>query len=255
MASFAMKPDARGNERSGFGRTGRRTLLRWGIYGWPSKDGRRRRRMMMSSFGEAIRRDYARRGLPAPNTDPETGIAYGISSGEDIPEWTYDESEPVYFRGCGSCGSDLPEDADTDDPDLECGTCGASEACSDGWFGDSPLYWTIGDPDSAFYAESDSDCIHWTILRSPHIVLCRECSPCFPCAGDISSAGEGSIPTYGWPDPDAELPIVLRATGICPKCNGDSGTPLVEDGNPDIRCKACGFQPWHPSEYIWPEGV
>ena len=38
-----------------------------------------------------------------------------------------------------------------------------------------------------------------TVLKSPHVVKCRLCSPCVPNAGDLSSPDENGFETYALP--------------------------------------------------------
>lgn len=124
------------------------------------------------NFGDVVRFDAIRRGEPVPNTDPETGVRYGVASGDEIPDWFWEECEGVY-PACEEC------------PDGEC-EC-AMEASS----------WIIDD--GTFQAES-TDGIHVMVYRSPRIVNCRECSPCYPCAGDLGSLDDDGVPTYGFPE-------------------------------------------------------
>ena len=109
------------------------------------------------------------------NTNIETGIRFGVSSGADLPGWIWDEAVPMY-----------PERDDDDDDDDDIGD---SIGC------------VIDTED--LKASTGDDGI-WMIFFSTNIVRARLCSPCFPNAGDVGSIDPDGFECYGWPEDEGE---------------------------------------------------
>lgn len=149
-------------------------------------------------FSDVVAAACKRSGEPIPNTDADTGIAYGVASGGEIPGWFWDDAEPFYRAGCGACGELFDADVDVDDIET-CPACGHAEDDPSGWYGEEPSSWYIDGGD--FQAET-TDGIVVMVFKSPRVVECRECSPCYPCAGDLGTVGEGSKRTYAFPEGD-----------------------------------------------------
>ena len=118
-------------------------------------------------FGQLVENTCRRAGEAIPNCDPDTGIFYGVASPHEAPDWVLAESEGWYPEGL------TEEEAEYFEPDV----------------------WIIDTPE--FQCEMTES--HVMIFRSPKIVWCRECSPCYPCAGDLGTAGDGPKRTYGFP--------------------------------------------------------
>jgi hypothetical protein len=140
-----------------------------------------------------------------PNIDLETGIHYGaISQNEVLQAWA-DDSEPVYSdcRFCPDCGEIVTKTNDVNFDDYEDVTEENKEdeffctSCLTGC--DEPDY----PPQAAYYSyEKDGYAAfcneHGIIVieKSPYYTEARECSPCYPNAGDLSTPDKGALKTY-----------------------------------------------------------
>lgn len=153
-------------------------------------------------FSDLVGKLCAVEGKPLPNRDPETGVAYGVADGPDVPEWFWDEAEPYSPLCCPSCGELLDEGKFDPDSDSPCPSCGHIEDDPSEWYSE-PTSWYIDSPD--LVAESSREGTVVMVYRSSRIVECRECSPCYPCAGDLSTIGEGNVRTYGFPEDEEEV--------------------------------------------------
>lgn len=131
------------------------------------------------------------------NRDLDTGIRYGIVSMNAIAAWVWEEAEPIYWQGCGCCGTEIPED--TEAPY----TCSCGEVVSeDDQWGDEPTHWEIVSDGVVGRIDSDGDL--W-VFESPHTGWYGPCSPCAPGAVDLRSdrqRGKGilgyTVPLTWW---------------------------------------------------------
>lgn len=141
-----------------------------------------------------------------PNTHPETGIKYGVASGQEIPDWFWEEAEAIYTPHCKYCGEEYPDDfEDTFEStfngvnNYKCPACEEAQEDHD-CYGDQPDCWVLDTPD--LKAHSDSEGLNVWVTYSKNIVQCRECSPCFPLAGNLGCIEPGAFDTYGFPEED-----------------------------------------------------
>lgn len=111
-------------------------------------------------FSQVVKRACLAKGEPIPNTDPDTGISYGI-----IPVIALDEDSVDFFQG-----RDLGYEA-------ACKEAGTEEI--EEWEGDGGPYLLEKDGVHAQLG-TDRDVF---VFKSKWVTLCKECSPCAPCAG------------------------------------------------------------------------
>jgi hypothetical protein len=148
-------------------------------------------------FSDVVKAACQRSGDPIPNIDQSNGVAYGVASGEEIPDWFWEEAESVYLCSCPACGHEMPDSTCVVFPD-SCPGCELEFDDDESWWGDEPVSWII-DRDG-FQAEAIREGTIVMIYKSPNVVQCNECSMCYPCAGDLGTAGQGDMPTYGFPE-------------------------------------------------------
>lgn len=187
------------------------------------------------THSELVQKVCAMAGEPIPNQSPETGIHYGVISQHDVmPEaiddiftngtdlgWesasaeleseikaiaseaynaeTEDEKLAI-LRASDWLEDDALElaeliaDAETEDDAMESVWNEVSESAlmqlGDSGMESGPYRWD----DSEYSIQYDSDGDIW-VFNSPFYTLCRECSPCAPNAGYLTSQ-PGSMKTY-----------------------------------------------------------
>ena len=115
-----------------------------------------------------------------PNINLETGIHYGVISGNSklLPEDWFDCFEPIYQcddKDCSECQN--YSNCFKDEQDTEHYVCDKKD----------------------FKADYNSNSNIIMIFFSNNIVKCNYCSPCYPNAGDLDSPNESGIETYGYP--------------------------------------------------------
>ena len=127
-----------------------------------------------------------------PNTNPDTGIRYGVASLNSLADWVFDE---FFHRGTNESYEAALEDFKTEHPDAsdeEIDRFGEEYECdeecysleTDGmklglsYLGGAPLVW---------------------VYESPHTTRARECSPCVPRAGDLDNRSEDGVECYALP--------------------------------------------------------
>jgi hypothetical protein len=119
------------------------------------------------------------------NTNPETGVHYGVISEHSIGEGLLDD---IYMNGTrdaeDAAYEELVSEGKTEDEIRD------ALECAD--FSDSVITY-----------EDDEYRIQlfpWYgvyVMKSPIIVKCQRCSPCSPNAGNLDYPEEDGIPTYG----------------------------------------------------------
>ena len=102
------------------------------------------------------------------NRHPETGIRYGIISIHHLQSWIWAEAESIYL------------DCDCVEDECKCEPIG-HKIESDGLHAHISEYGEV-----------------W-IYQSPYVMLCRDCSPCAPNAGDLSAPDDSCEPAYTLP--------------------------------------------------------
>jgi len=149
--------------------------------------------------------DYGR-GTGA-NTDPDTGIRFGVIPMNSLSEFAHESFEGIYPRSCPKCGGDV---VDHDDDkhgeyphfqeqgwrkrrgcdDYACESCNLALESED-VFGEEPNGHECTDTDyKAHQFRDDGDIF---VERAPFFTRARFCSPCAPGAVHLGS-----------PDPDGE---------------------------------------------------
>lgn len=147
--------------------------------------------------------DYGR-GTGA-NTDPETGIRFGVIHMHALSEWAHESFEGIYPRACPECGGDVVDYDDIPEDQQEAadgwkrkpGRCDdyACISCervygSDDVYGDEPSGHECTDTDYSATMDEYGDVF---VMRSPYFTRARFCSPCAPGAVHLEN-----------PDPDGE---------------------------------------------------
>jgi len=130
------------------------------------------------------------------NTNPETGIRYGVVAMNSLESWVWDE-----FYTSGTNESEIealrewheenppetlhdPEEAENqffESLEIEEPTWSLEQGgmrLEIGWLGGAPLLW---------------------VLLSPHTTEARECSPCVPNAGNLDCKETGGFTCYDLP--------------------------------------------------------
>jgi len=136
------------------------------------------------------------------NIDVETGVRFGVIHQNLVLQAWSDESQPDYgdARYCPECGEEVIK---TEDANL-------SEETEDGleghWYCTSCQNQTdeAEYPDEPYlhyynqdgYQASCGDSGDIFVMKSPYYAETRECSPCAPNAGDLSSPEKGGFKTY-----------------------------------------------------------
>lgn len=135
-----------------------------------------------------------------PNTDPATGIRYGVINSNSLESWVLDE---IMYNGENLTYKDALEQHLTDAE-------AALEPLGVEWSGD--LSDVIEDQFAqAYYEENDTylavvDGVRLLLRESTVTVLAShvtaqvsECSPCYPDAGDLDSPNEYGVTAYTVP--------------------------------------------------------
>ena len=140
------------------------------------------------------------------NIDAETGIRFGVIHQNKVSQAWSDSSEPDCgdTEYCPICGAEVIKTEDVkdwsdydniseDDKDCDwfCPTCEAGT--------DDPEY--IDETSNYIYNQdgykaSCGDSGDIFVMKSPYYAETRECSPCAPNAGDLSSPEKGGFKTY-----------------------------------------------------------
>jgi len=139
-----------------------------------------------------------------PNTDEKTGIKYGIATGAEIPEWFWDDAEPETILACPDCGEDV-----YDDDQSSCANCGFEPEDVRDWYVEDTA-WIINTEDFKARTDLDKTCVF--VVFSTRVVNCRECSPCYPLAGNLGEPEEHGFPTYGFPESISTLADLLASS-------------------------------------------
>lgn len=139
------------------------------------------------------------RGIVNCNKD---GVAFGVGTHEEVPDWFWEQAETLPEVTCPACGEPEPvifQEPREDESSYKCLSCGERGPTED-CYSDGPLFLST----DTFEALC-SDGVHVWVFRSPRIVKCRECSPCFPGAGDLGTVGKGTLETFGFPEEEEEI--------------------------------------------------
>jgi hypothetical protein len=127
----------------------------------------------------------------APNTNPETGIRYGVVSLHSLEDWVWDEffqsGTNLTYQACLEEWRSENPDADEDEfndsyeGEEECYELVTSEGLKLGlsYLGGAGLVW---------------------VYESPHKTTARLCSPCCPNAGDLDNRTPGGVECYTLPE-------------------------------------------------------
>lgn len=122
-----------------------------------------------------------------PNTDPDTGIRYGVASLLRLADWVFDEffqhgTNESYEEALSDWRKEHPEaddeefeyegDEDKYSLEIEGMTLGLS------YLGGSPLVW---------------------VFKSPYVTRARQCSPCIPFGGDLDNQDQDGVECYTLP--------------------------------------------------------
>ncbi len=145
--------------------------------------------------------DYGR-GTGA-NTDPATGIRFGVINVNALGEFANESFEGIYPRSCPDCGGDVVDYSDVPEEqqeaaehwrrkrgrcdDYACLTCERVYGSED-VFGDDPSGHECTDSDYSATMDEYGDVF---VTRSPFFTRARFCSPCAPGAVHLEN-----------PDPD-----------------------------------------------------
>lgn len=159
----------------------------------------RRRKGFKPQFTDYMGVNY---GFGGTNTDPATGIHYGVISVNALHEWAWESLEPDYGTPtCPKCGGTVYENGDdkltaalqaagwteeqidnfTPKRDYFCVACRKSFD-SDRVFGEEPLGHYIDNAEYSGTVGSDNDLM---LVRSPYYTHTQYCSPCAPGAGHL----------------------------------------------------------------------
>jgi len=121
-----------------------------------------------------------RMGGTVPNTDNDTGIAFGAVMQHDLADWVLDEIE-THGEYVGMCQEGVCEDWGD-----ACETCSGPEGEDFLYTYDQLVDGPDGKPGQlkieTFYL---GGAIHLSVQASPWVAQVPECSPCVPCAGDL----------------------------------------------------------------------
>lgn len=143
------------------------------------------------------------------NTNPETGIRYGIISALDLHQEIIDELQAV---GKDVHWEEMLEEVrdrlrSAIDPYVSGGTAKELiedwieqfiDVAGDSWYDDEPVH--EGAHCGVNYSTTwIGGALHVWVFDSPHTGLFAECSPCVPCAGSLGQPDENGILTYDVP--------------------------------------------------------
>lgn len=167
--------------------------------------------------------DYS--GGSGANTDPATGIRYGvISQGSVMPAWG-DFAEPDYGDPtCPKCGKvakpfgERQEHRDTyesDGSDYVCEDCKYTFESSEA-YSDEPLAWSYTEEGYRLVDCLTSDIM---VIKSPYFTYAQFCSPCVPGAGNLDHPMVGGVKCYclghDWFEDDkAPYPVYRVSDGV-----------------------------------------
>jgi hypothetical protein len=129
-----------------------------------------------------------------PNTNPQTGIRYGMISQNSLADWVMDE---IFHNGTNLSYESAWEDykaeheltEDSEDIDEH------QQEFSDGYYEDDDTYSATIDGVSV----QTSSFGLW-VFHSPRIVKARLCSPCVPNCGDLNNIDANGYECYGLPE-------------------------------------------------------
>lgn len=147
-----------------------------------------------------------------PNTDAETGVRYGVIASNSLASWVFEEAmqsgEDIDHTeavddlrdgvkaaiGYKDFSKDRRETLDSLIEDL------VNECLEDyESTGDQTRYrYETTHDGQPLVMQFTGSCEMW-VFKSPIIVNTRECSPCFPKAGNLDEPSENGVPTYGLP--------------------------------------------------------
>jgi hypothetical protein len=128
-----------------------------------------------------------------PNTNPQTGIRYGMISQNSLADWVMDE---IFQNGTNLSYESAWEDykdeheltEDSEDIDEH------QEEFSDGYYEDDDTYSATIDGISV-----QTSSLGLWVFQSPTIVKARLCSPCVPNCGDLNTIDANGHECYGLP--------------------------------------------------------
>ena len=137
------------------------------------------------------------------NTDPQTGIRYGVISQNSVMSDALDDLEPDYGDPhCPKCGDPAEAMPEGDDPVGEDWTDDGSDYICRSCKYAFESYDAFTDESSGFTYDQDgyslTDCLDTDlfILKSPYYTFARFCSPCVPGAGNLDNPDPEGAKTY-----------------------------------------------------------
>jgi len=141
------------------------------------------------------------------NINLETGIHYGVIHQNKVIQAWADDSEENYgdVRFCPHCEAVLSlskeitewcksDTEDDKDADYFCISC--RKGTDDPEYPPEPLNYSYNKDGYEAICDNCGDYGDIFVTKSPYYTETKECSPCFPNAGDLSSPDKGGLKTY-----------------------------------------------------------
>jgi len=128
-----------------------------------------------------------------PNTNPETGIRYGVVKLDSLADWAFDE----FFNNGRNVTADaalaeaVAEGLDPEDDE-------ATQQFWDGYQGEEETYELETDGMRLMLSYLGGAPLVW-VFQSPVTTEARLCSPCVPGAGDLDNQEPGAFTCYSLP--------------------------------------------------------
>lgn len=123
------------------------------------------------------------------NTNPETGIPYGVVAMNNLADWVFDEF--LYHGNNDSYDAALAEWR-AENPDAD------EEEFSDFYEGEEENYSLEKDGLVLGLSYLGGAPMIW-VFQSPHTTTVRPCSPCVPGAGDLDTPDPDGMECYTLP--------------------------------------------------------
>jgi len=126
------------------------------------------------------------------NTNPKTGIAYGVVALNSLAEWVTDE---FMDRGVNLTSTAAFDEFTLENPDAD---EAAIQDFWDGYMAEEEEYELHADGMHLLLGHLGGASLVW-VLESPVTTRARPCSPCVPGAGDLDNKSDGGIECYDLP--------------------------------------------------------
>lgn len=136
--------------------------------------------------------------MDRPNEDPETGIHYGVIRQNSLADWVLDE---IFQNGDNLSYDEAREEFEKDLRRKYFGKNAGIfeeklEAWNDQYEENEDTYRYASD---GITVQTSGGGNLW-VFKSPTIVLTRQCSPCYPNAGNLDETENGYLKTYALPE-------------------------------------------------------